>query len=235
MKLTVRDAAELLGVTEKKVYRWIEDGTLPAYKMNEQYRINRAELLEWATDHQIPVTAKMFKEEEESDDNAPLPRAAEAIARGGVHTRVPGITKEETLRSVVGLLPLPQDVDRDLLLSVLLAREALGSTAIGDGIAVPHVRSPIVLHVDEPIVSIAYLAAPVDFGALDGKPVRTLFTIVTPTVRTHLHLLSRLAYLLKDERFRNAVTREAGAEEIVRLARELETRAEERKTGVARK
>jgi PTS system nitrogen regulatory IIA component len=134
----------------------------------------------------------------------------------------------------VELLPLPEEVDRETLLHVLLAREALGSTAVGDGIAIPHVRNPIVLHVDEPIVAVCHLATPVDFEALDGKPVRTLFTLVTPTVRTHLHLLSRLAYLLKQPPFREAVMREADVEEVVRLARELEASAETRRAENAR-
>ena len=58
-------------------------------------------------------------------------------------------------------------------MSVLLAREALGSTGIGDGIAMPHVRNPIVLPVDAPIVSLCYLEEAVAVGAVDGKPVRT--------------------------------------------------------------
>ena len=49
MKLSVRDAAVLLNVTEKTIYRWIKQGVIPAYQINDQYRFNRAELLEWAT------------------------------------------------------------------------------------------------------------------------------------------------------------------------------------------
>ena len=224
MKLTVRDAAELLGVSQKKIYGWIEEGRLPAYRMNEQFRFNRAELLEWATEQGLPVSPQLFQEAR-AVESGPLPTVADALARGGVAHRVAGSTKEATLRSVVALLPLPEEIDREFLFSVLMAREALGSTAVGDGIAIPHVRNPIVLHVDEPIVSLAYLAQPVDFDALDGKPVSALFTLVTPTVRTHLHLLSRIAYLLRQPRFREAVMREAGAEEILSLARELEASA----------
>jgi PTS system nitrogen regulatory IIA component len=222
VKLTVRDAAELLGLPQDKVYRWIEAGTLPAYKMNDQYRINRAELLEWATSQGVPVSPQLFRE----PNAEAVPRGvADALAKGGVQRGVVGATKEETLRSVVRRLPLPPEVDRELLLDVLLAREALGSTGVGDGIAIPHVRNPIVLHVDEPLLSVVYLARPVDFDAIDGKPVKTLFTIVAPTVRTHLHLLSRLAFLLKQPRFRDAVAREADADELARLARELEAEA----------
>ena len=68
-------------------------------------------------------------------------------------------------------MKLPDDVDREFLYQVLLAREALGSTGIGDGIAIPHVRNPIVLHLSRPTVTLCFLEQPVDFGALDGQPV----------------------------------------------------------------
>ena len=229
MKLTVSDAADLLGVSEKAIYDWMKTRDLPAIRMNEEIRFNRSELLEWATAEGVDVSPRIFQD----SGSLPVERASisEALARGGVHPRLRGKTPQETLRSVVGLLPLPPGVDREFLLAVLLAREALGSTAIGDGIAIPHVRNPIVLHVDEPLVSLCYLEQPVDFGALDGRLVHALFTLVTTTIRTHLHLLSRLSHLLQDGRFRSAVTKSAGAEEILGLAREIETAVESRRSG----
>ena len=50
----------------------------------------------------------------------------------------------------------------------------------------PHVRNPIVLHVDRPMVTLCFLERPVDFGALDGKPVHVLFSLICPTMRSHL-------------------------------------------------
>ena len=220
MKLTVRDAAEVLGVSEKTIYRWIQGGSIPAYRIRDQYRFNRAELLEWATSHRLNASPRILEEPE--SERTTLPSLTDALLRGGIHYRVSGRTKDETLRSVVALLPLPDGVDRDFLLSILLAREALGSTGIGDGIAIPHVRNPIVLHVEQPIVSLCYLEDAVDYAAIDGKPVRVLFTLVTPTVRAHLHLLARLAYHLREPRFRQAVLEEARRETIHALVDEIE-------------
>ena len=61
-------------------------------------------------------------------------------------------------------LPLPESLDREFLAGALAAREAMGSTGIGHGIALPHVRNPIVLKIEAPIVSLALLATPIDFG-----------------------------------------------------------------------
>jgi PTS system nitrogen regulatory IIA component len=105
---------------------------------------------------------------------------------------------------------------------VLLAREALGSTGIGGGIAIPHPRNPIVLHVDHPTIAVCFLTAPVEFRSLDGQPVHTLFTLVSPTVRTHLHLLSRLAHALKDGSFHAAIVRRDSDQEILKAARQLD-------------
>src|SRR5574341_1968207 len=86
--------------------------------------------------------------------------------------------------------------------SVLEAREAMGSTGIGDGIAIPHVRNPILLHVTAPFVNLCLLRDPVDFDAVDGKPVHALFTVVSANVPGHLRILGQLGFVLHDEGLR---------------------------------
>ena len=213
MKLTVKDAARLLSVSEKSIYRWIKDGAIPAYQVNDQYRFNRAELLEWATSRRIHVSPEIFQEPEGGD--SPPPSLTEALRAGGVHYRIGGHDKAAVLHSVVDVMKLPEEVDREFLYQVLLAREALGSTGIGDGIAIPHVRNPIVLHLSRPLVALCFLERPVEFGAIDHQPVSTLFTSVSPTIRAHLHLLSRLGFVLRNKDFRSALMRQASRDDIM--------------------
>ncbi|MBA3037024.1 MAG: helix-turn-helix domain-containing protein [Desulfobacterium sp.] len=66
MKLRVKDAAELLQVSEKTIYRWIAQEKLPMHQISGQYRFNRAELLEWATTQCIPISPKMMEEPEDA-------------------------------------------------------------------------------------------------------------------------------------------------------------------------
>jgi PTS system nitrogen regulatory IIA component len=214
MQLTVRDVSRLLSISEKTVYRWVKQGVLPAYRVNEQYRFNRAELLEWATSRRMNVSAAVFDEPE--SNATPVPGLGEALRAGGIFYRLGGKDKEGVLRAVVEHLRVPEEVDRDFLLRVLLARENLQSTGIGDGIAIPHVRNPIVLHVPRPMVTLCFLEKPIDFGALDGKPVHVLFTLVSPTVRAHLRLLSRLSFALHDAGFKKAVLRQASRDDTLR-------------------
>jgi nitrogen PTS system EIIA component len=220
MQLTVRDVSTLLKVSEKTVYRWINQGILPAYRVNEQYRFNRAELLEWATSRKMNVSADLF---EEPESNAlPLPSLAEALQAGGIFYRVGGADKESVLRAVVEHMRLPEEVDREFLLRVLLARENLQSTGIGEGIAIPHVRNPIVLHVARPMITLCFLEEPVEFGAIDGKPVYVLFSLISPTVRAHLRMLSRLSFALNDAGFKQTIIAQASRDEILNQARRVE-------------
>jgi PTS system nitrogen regulatory IIA component len=220
MQLGVRDVSKLLNVSEKTIYRWVSQGILPGYRVNEQYRFNRAELLEWATSRRMNVSAALFDEPE--SNSTPIPSLVEGLQAGGIFYRLSGRDKESALRAVVEHLRLPEEVDREFLLRVFLAREALQSTGIGDGIAIPHVRNPIVLHVPRPMITLGFLEQAVDFGALDGKPVHVLFSLVSPTVRAHLRLLSRLSFALHDQGFKKAVIRQAAREEILRDARRVE-------------
>jgi PTS system nitrogen regulatory IIA component len=220
MQLSIRDLTKLLNVAEATVARWIKQRGLPAQQVGGQYRVNRAELLEWATANKVRVSLELF-DHLEADAEA-VPCLAEALEIGGIHYQLQGAGKEEALRALVRVLPLPDGVDRELLLRLFLAREASASTAVGDGIAIPHVRNPIVLHVTRPALTLAFLARPIDFGALDGKPVHVLFSMISPTNRSHLQLLSRLSFALHDPPFRETVVRQAPRDEILREVRRVE-------------
>jgi nitrogen PTS system EIIA component len=212
MQLSVADAARLLKVTEKTIYRWIKQGELPAYQVSDLHRFNRAELLEWATARHMNVSPEIFAEP--AEEAAPL-SLSQALADGGVHYGVYGDDKAAVLKSAVAMMKLPDEVDREFLYQVLLAREAMGSTGVGEGIAIPHVRNPIVLHMDGPLVMLCLLANPIDFGSVDGQPVQALFILICPTVRMHLSLLSRLGFLLRDADFKNAVLSSQPSEKIL--------------------
>jgi nitrogen PTS system EIIA component len=220
MQLSIRDLTKLLNVAEGTVSRWIKQRGLPAQQVGGQYRVNRAELLEWATANSVQVSLELFDHLEASAET--IPSLVEALEVGGIHYELDVANKELALRALVRVLPLPDGLDRELLLRLFLAREAMASTAIGNGIAIPHVRNPIVLHVSQPSITLAYLSQPVDFGALDGKPVHVLFSIVSPTNRSHLQLLSRLSFALHDGKIRETVARQAPSEEILHEFRRVE-------------
>jgi len=227
MNLSVKDAAQLLTVSEKTIYRWIKKDILPAYKVHESYRFNRAELLEWATSRRRGVAADAFSEPE--SDSTPLPTLYDAIEAGGVVYRIEGKTRNEVLIDAVDHLRLPDEVERDYLAKVLITREQLAPTAIGHGIAIPHPRSPGLLNVLQAKVTLCFLENAVDFHALDGRDVQLLFIIIAPNLRVHLHLLSRLSFVLHDEEFLQVLNTTASREKIFSALRAAESRINLRK------
>jgi len=184
--------------------------------------LDAVELWEWATRRGMAVSRRLL---DDLHQRAEAPWSlATLIGTGGIVRDVPGTSREAVLQAVVAALTLPDEVDRAFLLEVLEAREALGSTGIGDGIAIPHVRNPIVLHLDRPLVMIALLRQPVGFAAPDGRPVTTLVTIIAPNIPTHLAILGRLALVLRDADLRRLLSDRAAADDIIRRIDMIEHR-----------
>jgi PTS system nitrogen regulatory IIA component len=96
---------------------------------------------------------------------------------------------------------------------------------VGDGIAIPHVRNPILLRVGAPLVALCLLRHPVEFGAIDGKPVHALFTVISPSVPTHLRILAQLGFALRDAELRRLLTDRRPADEILIRVQALDSRA----------
>src|SRR5229473_2935310 len=222
MQLTVQQAARFLDVPERQIHDWIDEGEIPFSREQGRIRFNQAELLEWATARGLRASHEIHVE-----SSAPPPSLADALSLGGVHEGVAAADRAAAIRAAVERLPLGPGADPEMLVEVMLAREATGSTAVGDGIAIPHVRAPIVQHGVQPAIALCTLAQPIDFGARDGKPVHVVFLLATPTVNAHLQMLARLASALHDADFKSAVLRRAPAEEILAHARRLDAATKE--------
>lgn len=226
MQLSFAEALRYLDVSETTARRWIRDRGLPVHRADERLFVNPVELWEWALEHRIPVSADLLARAQRSPETvAPV---SALLASGGIHYDVPGRDPGEVLSQVVERLPLPAFVDRQFLTTALAAREAMGSTGIGHGIAIPHVRNPILLQVSAPTISLCFLRNPVDFGAIDDRPVHTLFAVISPTVPVHLRILGRLSFLLQDAPLRDLLAGRAPAARLLDRMRSLEDEAPQR-------
>jgi len=215
MQLSISDVAKYLNVSQRTIYRWIDKGIIPAYKINDQYRFNRAELIEWVSNKKIPTSKDLFlfPESESTEINVSV---TDCLKNGGIYYRVSGRDRNSALESALSLLKLPEEVDTNLLLKMLLMREELASTGIGEGIAIPHIRNPIVLGIEKAQIALCFLETPVDFMALDGQKVFCLFLLISPNPKIHLKIISKLAFLLKSEKLRNFLKTYPSREEILK-------------------
>jgi nitrogen PTS system EIIA component len=125
-----------------------------------------------------------------------------------------GRTKKQVLEELIdGLLQEKPELDRERLMAVLLERERLGSTGIGDGIAIPHGK---IRDLNQLILTFGKSVAGVDFESMDGKPVHLFFLLVAPENCTGIHLraLARIARLLKNALVRKRLVSVSTQDEI---------------------
>lgn len=225
MQLNVSDVALHLDVPEETVYEWIREGVIPFTRVNEQYRLSSTEVLEWAIARGHKLSTDVIRHTHGDAKGLTL---SQALRDGGVHRLVAPPTRSELLQALIDGCTGLSAPEKATLLSLLTASEALGPTGLGEGIAVPHVRTPIVVHGAPARIATWYLTTPVDFfGAADGKPVDTVFFIATPSPRAHLHLVSQLMMALHDEAFRQAVRERAPLERLLVEASRIDVAASE--------
>lgn len=128
--------------------------------------------------------------------------------------------KRDALEEMCRLLSAGRKLaDQDALLKTLIDREALGSTGIGQGVAIPHGKSATVAG---QAAALAISKRGVEFDSLDGEPVHILFLLVAPPDAAGLHLkaLAKVSRLLKDKFFRQALRDASSVEEILKIIRE---------------
>jgi PTS system nitrogen regulatory IIA component len=204
MELNLKQAAEIFMVSEIEIIKWINKENLPAELVADQYRFHRADLLEWAAIERHSFSPTIY-----ANVNGDLTPAGthltDALEAGGVLQDVSGIDLRSVLKNALVDLPIPASVNLEDLVELLLARESVGSTAVGGGIAIPHPRQPVVLTVPGALVRLCYLSEPLEIPTPDGKPVDKLFLMICPTAHEHLQLLARLSALLQNDDVRKAL------------------------------
>lgn len=201
MELSIEQVAEALDLPVETVERWVRQGRIPFQRRQDEIRFQQRFLEKWAAQHKLP-----FHVASGGDDGGEVSHAEsirEAMRRGGVYYDVDGTDPETALRNAVTRLTgLDLDAsDRELLFTRLMEREAMASTGVGKGVAIPHPRTPLEEAAPCPTIATFFLKHPVSFKAIDDKPVFTLLLLLSPSTETHLHCLSRLAFCVRDDAF----------------------------------
>ncbi len=124
--------------------------------------------------------------------------------------------KRAVLNEIVAPIANKYKIQQDKIVKVLLEREKLGSTGIGDGIGIPHGK---LQDIESFILGLGISKQGVDFDSMDGKPAYIFFLLIAPlnSTGTHLRLLSKISKLLKNELFREKLINAVNSEEILSL------------------
>lgn len=129
------------------------------------------------------------------------------LSSNAIVTDIKSVKKEDVIKELVDALVSAADIDkhyRNKLLEALMAREALGSTAIGQGVAIPHAKCDCVTKLT---AAFGLSKKGIDFDSLDGEPAHIFFLLVAPqdSAGPHLKALARISRLLKDKYFRDSL------------------------------
>ena len=146
-----------------------------------------------------------------------MPTIRDLLQNDLIIEELDAVVKQDVLREFARMLKDRNKVDsEEELLRVLLEREALGSTGIGDGVAIPHGKLPMS---SEMIVAFGRSIKGVDFQAVDSRPVHLVFLLVTPEDRPgdHLKALARISRILKNPILRESLRTAPGRQELQRL------------------
>ncbi|MBX6363503.1 MAG: PTS sugar transporter subunit IIA [Gemmatimonadetes bacterium] len=227
--LTTRQLAEYLQLSERTIYRLLERGEIPALKVGGQWRFRKSAVDEWLDLQMGRMDAAGLDEL----GHAPV-SVSGLLSRENIFLGLPAGSPREVLGALVERLALPEPVDRAMLLARLLEREALCSTALEDGVAIPHTprTRPRMLHGHD-VVAIGRTAAPVEFGALDGRPTNVFVLVLARDERAHLTLLAKVTRLVREADVHDVLLSAQAPDEIVRAVARSEARLFGRGSGRA--
>jgi len=180
------EAARFLGVAEGTLERWVRQGLIRSLDRHG-HGFDRDELARWARDRGMQVdpypTLQRGKKE---------PALVSAIERGAVTAGVKVTSAVAAIQVAIESLSQLAPRLRTRLLDEVLERERMASTALGEGIAVPHPRQPLGDALEQPLISLVLLDTPLDWAAVDGELVHTVALLASPTAGAHLEILSEI-------------------------------------------
>lgn len=199
MDLKIRDVADLLNVSETTIRRWLQDGKIPAYRINHQYRFNRSEIEDWVMGHKLGVQLLeqpkiKIESEQPAKGGSKQFSLYRALHKGEILSQVQGLSKQEIIQATTKHMAKSLELDAEVLAELLLDREKLQPTALNNGIAVPHTRD-FLLNAHHDVVTIVFPQKPIEYGALDNNPVHSMFFLFACEDKRHLHLLAKIAHL----------------------------------------
>ena len=143
------------------------------------------------------------------------------IEKGGVIFDADGKTPADIYKIIAESQKLPDYLTAEKVCSELIQREELISTAVGNGMALPHTRYPLLKNEDEQRIIVCYPKKAIDMKSPDAKLVFVFFAILSSSSKVHLQILSRLAFLIHNSEFRSILAEKPSVEVLVDAVRRI--------------
>ena len=207
--LTIEEVAKYLRVSDRTVYDWAQKGEIPAGKIGTVWRFKKSEAEKWVNERLSSSSNTKKTDDAVQVKNILSPDRVVFITQSA---------KRDALTELANVLANAPQVKRgDELLSEILKREELMSTAVGRGIAIPHVR---LSSVTDLVMAVGVCRTPIsDFQTVDDKPVNLLIMIAA-AYNQHTYYLQTISYFsakLKSQELRDAIANAATEKEVYEL------------------
>jgi len=223
--LSVRDLAKQYKMTEKTIKKLIADHQLPHQVVKAKTMVNVRAFDAWMAANIKTLDEKKLESIESDEKNRAI-KIAPMIKEEHLVFNPPDLTKKDILKRLVETMVIAGDIDPKkgfkAIFKAVIERERLCSTAISDGVAIPHPRSSMEEYISEPALILGISPRGIDFESDDGKKTNLFFLISAPRTDIHLKVMARLSRLLRSAKFRHELIISKTYDEVVDVFKKWE-------------
>ena len=217
MDLNTKDISHLLMIPEKEIQQLIKKKEIPFQLLHDKVMFNKHQIIEWALGRSFPINVSKYNKLSEYH----IETVNTLLDKDSFHYKCE-LTDSLYIEQMVSQINLEKNVDREIIVQLLKGRESMMSTAIGNGISLPHPRVPLMVGKNKPLINFFFPQNPLDLKSIDGKPVHTLILLISQTIKQHLSLIAHLSFLLSKETFRFALENRLESKEILDIIKKIE-------------
>jgi PTS system nitrogen regulatory IIA component len=217
LDLTTKDIAHLLNHSEKEILQLIKKKDIPFQIIQDKVFFNKHQIIEWALSRSMPINISDHKKLSEYH----VQTLTTLLQKKSFHYNCE-LNESSYIEQMVSAIDFEKNVDRDIIVQLLRNREEMMSTAIGNGISLPHPRVPLMVGKKLPLINLFFPVKPLELKSIDGKPVHTLILLISQTIKQHLSLIAHLSFLLSDESFRLVLEQRESFPKILDIIKKVE-------------
>ncbi|MBN2425682.1 MAG: PTS sugar transporter subunit IIA [Calditrichaceae bacterium] len=217
MDLDIKDVSLLLMLSEKEIQQLIRKKAIPFQILHDKTGFNKQQIIEWALGRGLPINISGHKKLTEYH----IETLGTLLGKDSFHYNCK-LSESSYIEQMVTAIDFDKNVDRDIIIQLLKMREDMMSTAIGNGISLPHPRVPLMVGRNKPLIHFFFPEKPLNLKSIDGKPVHTLILLISQTIKQHLSLLAHLSFLLSGETFRFTLENRLESNKILDIIKKIE-------------
>jgi nitrogen PTS system EIIA component len=217
MDLNTKDISHLLMLPEKEVLQFVKKKEIPFQQLHDKVVFNKHQIIEWALGRNLPINVSGHDKFSEYN----IETLNTLLDKDSFHYNC-NLTEPLYIEQMISQINFEKNVDSEIIIQLLKSRETMMSTAIGNGISLPHPRVPLMVGRDKPLINFFFSNKPLDLKSIDGKPVHTFIMLISQTIKQHLSLIAHLSFLLSKETFRFALENRLKSSEILDIIKKIE-------------